>query len=516
MASPPEPASGAPDPFSTDHLLSRIGSHVMVGLFVTYGTQSLRILITLAGMAVLARLLLPADFGLFALATAFTGMATIIVDLGFSTATSQRKEINQNAVSALFMLNIAAAIVIAAALALISPLIAYIFRKPDLAPLLAAMSGVLIITAAAAQHRALLLRQMRFPLLGAIDVVTLLAGTAAGIAVAATTDLGAWCLVVTQLVTGLGNSIAFWLYSRWWPSRRVAWRAARAEMVFGARVTVSTLVLYFGRQTDSLLLGFFRSAAELGQYSRALGIILLPVNLAGGPLTAVITPALARVQDDPVRWRKLFLFYLGVLAFVAMPISAILYVFAHEVVAIVLGPNWHLAPHLVQLMALGMMVEPLISASAWIHYSLGHIKSFMRVVMVSTAALVIGFLIGVRIGDGAIGVATAYSTVMLAAIVPRVFIATRGAPVSTRDFFREIAPQAIGAACGGAAYMLVERTGVLDLNLIPRVVLGMIPFGIGYLSGFLLAGAVIPGEFRLAKIRAMLASRQLSWRTSAA
>ena len=495
------------DRFATDHMVPGIGSRVALALVTSYGAQIGRILITMTGMAALARLLSPADFGEFALASAFTGVAAIFVDLGFSTATTQRAHINQNVVSALFLLNVGAGLVMAVGLCLLTPWLSAAFAKPALRPLLLGLSLVLVFTAAGAQHRALLLREMRFPLLGVIDVISLGVGTAVAIGLALTTRLGPWCLIATQLIASLGNSVAFWTFARWRPSLKIAWSDTREELAFGARITASSLVTYFGRQADNLFLGYFCAAAELGQYTRAYGIMLLPMGLAGAPLTGVLTPALARVQEHPERWRGLFLSSLGLLVFMTVPISTFIFFLAPDIVRLILGAGWDVAAQLLRLFAVGMLVEPLITASAWSLFSLGRAREYLHAAIASTGLMVAAFAIGVT--WGARGVAMGYSATMLLMLAPRVWHGMRNTAVSPALFAREIAPQLFGGGVAAVAISAVQAYLPHPGGLLARLVTGGMVIGVSYLTGFGAAAAVIPGEFRWPKLKQGLRNRRL-------
>ena len=500
-----------PDRFDTAHLVQTMGRRVAIALFTVYGAQAARILITLGGMAALARLLTPEDFGKFGLATAFTGIATIVVDLGFSSATTQREKIDQNIVSALFYLNVVAGVVMAAVLCLLTPFLGQAFHQPGIQPLLAGMSLMMILTSSGSQHRALLIREMRFPLLGAIDLVALGIGTAVAIVLAFATSLGAWCLVATQLIWSLCSTLAFWHFSRWRPSRTVNWRGARGELIFGGRVTFSSLLSYFGRQSDKLLIGYFSGAAQLGQYTRAYGLMLLPMGFAGGPLTGVITPALSRVQSYPERWRSLYLQSLGLLVFLTVPIATAIFFLSDEITLIVLGPRWNLAARLLRLFAVGMFIEPLITASAWSLFSFGRMREYLNATLLTTFLMLASFVIGIRL-NGAAGVAAGYSVTLAALLVPRVWHALRNTPVSLTAFAREIAPQVAGAILAAAAVLATRHAGWSPAGAVPRVaIIGSI-IGLSYLAGFVLAAAAVPGEFRWPRLAEALKGRKMPWR----
>ena len=141
------------------------------------------------------------------------------------------------------------------------------------------------------------------------------AGGLAGILVAWKTDLGFWSLAITRsgctnrhVVTDLdGLSLA----AEW----VVDWREARSGLHFGAYLAGFSIVNFFHRQSDNIIVGWRFGATELGYYSRGYQLMLLPLNLFNGPLSAAIEPSLSRLQHEPERWRQAFLDALGLLMF---------------------------------------------------------------------------------------------------------------------------------------------------------------------------------------------------------
>ena len=129
---------------------------------------------------VLARLLAPEDFGLFAIVTVLTSFAPLI-DFGLGDATAQRKDINRRQISSLFWLNSGIGLAIALLVATCSPLIASIYREPRLAPIALYSALMFVLFGAANQHLALLRRTMQFGKIAMIQILGTLIGTVVAI-----------------------------------------------------------------------------------------------------------------------------------------------------------------------------------------------------------------------------------------------------------------------------------------------------------------------------------------------
>ena len=117
-------------PFDTDHLKTDLKGRSVRGVAVTMLGQGSRFVIQTASAMVLARLLVPADFGLIAMVTALTGFAVLFKDLGLSMATIQKAEITHEQISMLFWVNVAVSGLITMITAALAPAIAWFYNKP--------------------------------------------------------------------------------------------------------------------------------------------------------------------------------------------------------------------------------------------------------------------------------------------------------------------------------------------------------------------------------------------------
>jgi len=170
----------------------------------------------MASMMVLARLLLPQDFGLMAMVTAITGFLAVFADLGLSMATIQRPEISHVQLSTLFWVNAALGAGVMLVTVATAPAIAWFYGEPRLAWIALTLSGAFLVSGLAVQHQALLRRHMRFGVLAWIEISAVAAGAAAGVGLA-WSGAGYWALVVMQLAVAAVATAGAWLMYRWRP-----------------------------------------------------------------------------------------------------------------------------------------------------------------------------------------------------------------------------------------------------------------------------------------------------------
>ena len=200
--------------FATDHLLIDLKGRTISGTLITIVAQGAQFALSLGSIIVLARLLTPKDFGLFAMVTTVIGYLRVFKDAGLSTATVQREGITHAQVSNLFWINVAVSGAITLIFAAGSPIVAWFYREPRLVPITLVLSITFILSGLIVQHTALLNRQMRFKALAFIQVGSLLIGVAVGIGMA-WLKYNYWALVWGNLATVVATVVLTWFAIPW-------------------------------------------------------------------------------------------------------------------------------------------------------------------------------------------------------------------------------------------------------------------------------------------------------------
>src|SRR5438270_606402 len=169
---------------STGHLLDNLKGRTISSGLITIAAQGIKFALNLASIMVLARLLTPRDFGLYAMVTTIMGYVVTFKDAALSTATVQREGITHAQVSNLFWINVALSGALSLLLAAGSPLVAWFYREPRLVPITLILSSTFFLSGLTIQHTALLNRQMRFTALAFIQIASMLTGVIIGIGMA--------------------------------------------------------------------------------------------------------------------------------------------------------------------------------------------------------------------------------------------------------------------------------------------------------------------------------------------
>ncbi len=437
---------------------------------VTAVSQAVKFVLRLGATMVLARLILPEDYGLIAMVAVVTHFATMFKSMGLSIATIQKDQITHKQISSLFWANVAVSLVIGIILAALAPAVSWFYDKPQLTHITLVFAVGFPISGLGIQHQAILRRHMRFFTLEILQTISIAA--AIGLAIAAAwRGAGYWALVTMHLGTSVFTALLPWLAVPWRPGlphRRVG---ARSMFALGGNLTGFNVVNYFSRNTDNILIGKFWGAQSLGLYSKAYSLLLEPLNQLRQPLTAVAMPALSRLQKEPKRFRRAFLELLGV-QLIPFPLFSVLIVGHDWVVRLVLGEQWTAAGPIFAWLSIAGALQVLLMTNGLLFIPQNRAGELLRWGIINSLISMLSFVVGLRWGP--VGVAAAYTGANLLVVTPLlVFLAGRKGAVSSKDFAFGIIPFfLILAVVTGALYLLRVVlspddmiTGILSLTV---------------------------------------------------
>jgi O-antigen/teichoic acid export membrane protein len=445
--------SVADDAWATDVAPQALTRTMARGAVVSTGAQVATFVIRMSSLVVLARLLLKEDFGLVNMVTAFTGFLGLLRDAGLSMATVQRASITRTQTSTLFWVNVATGVLLASAAVVTAPAVAAFYGEPRLFWITVALGTSFLFHGTAAQHRAMLQRRMRFTALASVDMASFVFSTAAGIGMAVA-GYGYWALVAMTIGQSAITLVGVWLATGWIPGTPRRQSGIRSMLAYGGAVSSLNLVVYVAYNLDKVLIGRFFGAEALGVYGRAYQLVNLPYENLHSTMGLVMFPALSRVQDDPVRLRHYFLQGYSLFLSLIIPMTIGLALFADDIVAVFLGSTWRDAAGILRLLAPAVLAFAFANPSVWLMLAEGRAGRCVRLWLLVTPALILGYVVGLTHGPR--GVAVGCSVAMGLAIVPVLRSATSGTSITMRDIARAATPTSLSIAVGAVAVLALE------------------------------------------------------------
>jgi PST family polysaccharide transporter len=389
------------------------------------------------GVVILARLLTPDDYGVFAMVTPFVSVVMIFGDLGLASAILQQRNLTEGQASALLRLNVLVGFILGAVFFSAAPLLSLLYDDARVAPVAAAMSLTFVFSGLTAVQRALLRRALRFGDLLRAEVAAAVVSLAVAISLALA-GAGYWALTARALVQPFTYGIGVWLSSRWLPSRP-EWDATTRSMIrYGKYFLAFSVLNSFGRQGDNVLIGWRYGSGELGPYALAYRIFLLPVQQITWPLGHVLIPAFSRLQDDPIRLKNWYLKTLRLMTFCAFPPLFSLTICAGDVVRVIAGPNWDVAAEILRWLAPIGALHVGYTTIGWLMQAAGRSDRNFYWGTIAVSACLAAFAIGLP--WGASGVAAAYAIVNALLFLPGFSYGTKGTLIRQRDTLLAMLP----------------------------------------------------------------------------
>lgn len=418
---------------ATEAVASDLKRKSVLGALATGAGGGVGFSLRLASILILARLLVPEDFGLVAMVTAFTRIGERFSTLGLSTATVQAPEINEGQCSNLFWINAGAGLLFAAAVVALSPAISRFYEDDRLQLIAVVVSLSFLWTGLTVQHEALLRRQMKLPQIAANRLVATFFSVCLAVGLALG-GFGYWALVWKEVVRTFFIAAGTWTLCPWLPllpSRRVNMKRL---LGFGRDMTLTQLLLAVSAQLDSLLMGRFVGAVALGLYRQAYNLMMGPIERLRGPIYTVSQPGLSVLQREPGRYRRYYQRILFIVSFVTVPLGVFAVVYAREIILVLLGDKWLGSVVFLRIFGVAAAVQPALGTTGTVMVTCGKSGRFLLVSFVSNALLIMLMFAAVR--WGAVGIATARVAAPILLIPWALYYAFAGTPVSVRDFLR--------------------------------------------------------------------------------
>jgi O-antigen/teichoic acid export membrane protein len=440
------------------------------GGVVAVSAQGGKLVLQVATMMLLARLLSAEDFGLQGMATVLTGFLGIFREAGLGAATVQRLEVTHEQISTLFWINVAVGTTLATFSAVLAPVLVGFYGEPRLYWIVVISAVAFVFSGLAAQHQALILREMRFVTLAKVDLLSLAISSAVGI-VMALFGWRYWSLVGMTVVASIVSAACVWLAVPWVPGPPRRGCGVLSMLHFGWMATCNSVLVFLAWNSDNILLGRVWGADALGLYGRAYQLATLPVQQLTAAVSGVAFTAFSRIQDDPDRLAKSFLRAYSLLVSLTVPIAICCPLFAEEIIRVVLGAKWMEAAPIFRLLAPTAVVFALANPLSWLVMSTGRVRRALYISAATTPVVILGIVLG--LSHGPIGVALGYSVAMALVVIPITAWSKLGTSVTWADLWKATKQPLLAGLLAGAIGLIVKFTLGGMLAPIPLLVVGL-------------------------------------------
>jgi PST family polysaccharide transporter len=410
---------------------------------------------TLVVTAILARRLQPADFGLIALTLLSVNFISYFQDMGLSAALVQRADLEKEHLDTAFWINVSGGFALGLIGVALSSLISTIFREPRLTTVLMVMMITLPINGLGWASQSLLQRQLEFKKIAIVEWLSMFLSGITAI-VLALFGSGVWALVAQNIIAMLASAIGRLIAAGWRPGFSFSSKRFRELLSFSSGAFGYFLVNHGMRNIDNAIVGGVLGTTALGYYSLAYNLILMPGMTVCGIVGRVMFPALCSVQNEPSRFRQVYLRMARTITLATFPLILGLGATASLFVTTIYGRQWEPAiPVLRILIVIGLFEGMTVwGPAAW---AKGKTKMSLVTAVISFISMTIAFSIGVR--WGLTGVAWAYVAVSpIVFVLPHVWT-NRIIGLRLSALLQAFAPALIAALIMGLVISLMNLSG---------------------------------------------------------
>lgn len=371
---------------------TKLKNKVVTGLFwklsERLGVQGVQFII----QVILARLLLPKDFGNIAIINVFILVATVLIQYGFSTALIQKINADNLDYSTAFYVNLGISSIMYLSLFILAPMLGEFYKDVLLVSLLRVQALILFLGAFSSVQNAVLARLMDFRKSFYINLGGVISQGIVGIFMAIS-GWGIWSLIFGQLASSITMVILGFVFVKWKPSLKFSIQRARGLFVFGKNILLASVLETICNNIYSLAIGRVYTKEALGYYNRGQSIPSMLTNTIDGSIQGVLFPALSTCQSDLKQMKRLMRRAIRISCYLVFPVMAGIMALATPLISLLFTDKWLPSVPFVQMSCLTMAFYPIHTANLQAISASGRSDIYLKLEVVKKILLIVVLLI---------------------------------------------------------------------------------------------------------------------------
>lgn len=457
-------------------------------------------LVTFIVSIVLARILMPEDYGTVALVTVFTTIMQVFVDSGLSTALIQKKDADDLDFSSVFYFNFVVCIILYLIMFFAAPYIASFYDIPELASIVRVISLTIVISGVKGVQQSYVSRNMLFKRFFYATLGGTIFSAFLGIAMAYA-GFGVWAIVAQQLSNTAIDTLILWITVKWRPKLMFSWERLKGLLGFGWKILCSVLLNTGYNNLCNLLIGKIYSSADLAFYNQGEKFPKFIVGNINSSIDSVLFPTMASEQNNRTKIKNMTRRAIMVSCYIMAPLMIGLTCCATNIVTIVLTEKWLPCVFFLQIFCITYMFWPIHTANLNAIKAMGRSDLFLKLEIWKE---VIGMIL---LSTMFISVeAMAYSLLIgtLASMIINSWPNKKLLNYSFLEQMKDILPSMLMALGMGVVVYLI---GLLNIPTLPLLIIQVCSGGVIYLLGSSLL-KLEPYTYFLGIIKPMLQKRR--------
>lgn len=326
---------------------------------------------------VLARILMPEDYGTVALVTVFTNIMQVFVDSGLSTALIQKKDVDDLDFSSVFYFNFIVCIILYLVMFFSASLIASFYEKPELVSIVRVISFTIVISGVKGVQQSYVSRNMLFKRFFYATIGGTIFSALLGVTMAYA-GFGVWAIVAQQLSNTAIDTLILWITVKWRPKLMFSWTRLKGLLSFGWKLLCSALLETVYNNLRDLLIGKIYSSADLAFYNQGDKFPKLIVTNINTSIDSVLLPVMSHEQDNPEKVKNMTRRSIMVSCYIMAPLMIGLACCAKNIVSLVLTDKWLPCVFFLQIFCITYLFWPIHTANLNAINAMGRSDLFLK------------------------------------------------------------------------------------------------------------------------------------------
>lgn len=436
------------------------------------GVQGIQFIIQI----VLARLLLPKDYGLISLVTIFIAIANVFVQSGFNTALIQKKDADKVDFSSVFYLSLGVATIMYILIFIGAPLVSDFYNEPELTMVLRVLSITLFFGAFNSIQNAVVAKSMQFKKLFLSSLGSSIISGVIGI-ILAYLGLGVWALVFQQILSQVSITIILWFTVKWRPMLVFSMNRVKVLFYYGSKLLASSLIDTIYNNLTNLVIGKFYTPQVLAMHNRGQQFPNLIVSNINGSIQSVMLPTLSSEQDNKEKIKRMVRRSIVTSSFIIFPIMVGLAAIAEPVVRLLLTDKWLPCVPFLQIFCFIYVLMPIHTTNLQAINAIGRSDIFLKLEIYKKVIGVIILIITLPYGAYAIACGTLVISIISSFI--NAYPNLKLINYSYKEQIQDTMPSLLLSMVMGAA---VYAIGLFDMKPIIMIIIQILSGSIIYVG----------------------------------
>ena len=348
-----------------------------------FGTQGISFMISV----ILARLLVPAEFGLIAMFGIFIGIGTALINSGLTQSLIRTENPDEEDFSTVFYFNLLGSFLIYSIIFICAPYISLFYKQPLLTDIIRIYSVIFIINAFGAIQLTRLNKRLDFKTQMKISIPSTILSGITGVSLAVL-GFGVWSLVYSAIVQALAGTIQLWYWAKWKPLLAFNKNKFYHHFHYGVKLTLSGILDIIFTNAYTIIIGKFFAPAQVGYYNRADSLQMLPVSNVSSIVTKVSFPLFAAIQNDDIRLKSVYKRIMQMVIYLVAPVLILMAVLAEPLFRFVFTEKWLPAVPYFQILCVNGILYPIHSYNLQILNVKGRSDLFLKLEVIKKIIVV--------------------------------------------------------------------------------------------------------------------------------